>query len=690
MPYITEEKLISDEIKKLIPVLGKETAQKLSKAYLLGDEDMRKRLIEMVDVVKAAVFTDESLRDTVLMEPPPQRIAENGELEIGSILYGKKKIYKARISSQSLLMHLGIFGSSGYGKTNISYNMIKQMSDLGIPVLIFDFSKRNYKDLINTELKDRIDIFTIGRGVSPFRFNPLVAPKGVDENQWMKEFASIFDHAYWLLGGGRHIIFKTLNRMSEKMTDEIPRLKHLKDYVDSYASSNVGSRERNWVSTAQRPLESLAFHELGAVFDCDVGVTPDTFFTKKAGYGKITILELDALDTNDKTFIIEIIMQWLRDWLIERDEREHLIGTVILEEAHHVLNREKSSKLGSETVIDLVFREMRELGLGIIYMDQHPSMISYPALGNTSSHIYLNLGLDTKHTSDILDASNMLGLNYDEQGIYLRKLPIGHGFMLQRQSEFPNPYLVNFPLFNIKKGSVNDEAIKELMKENIEKMYAETKKSISKSEGQEIIEIKQEDITEPEWKIIETIASGKGVSTSQIYSTIGMSGTTFNDNAQKLKDKKILSSSNVKVGKQAAMYYFLTNAGIDLVKDKFKPTTKTRKISDQTIENMNQIFSLNSWKKILSDEPEIIMYEKQGNKVIIAKIETIDINIIRDKIKKARYFLCSDNTIKNILLQEAARFSTKTHESDDGFVIFVSTEEEFEKRGTFEKTVLSA
>ena len=67
-----EEKLITEEIKKLMPVLGKETAERLGKAYLLGDEDTRKRIFEMVDVIKAAVLTDKELRDTVLIEPPPK------------------------------------------------------------------------------------------------------------------------------------------------------------------------------------------------------------------------------------------------------------------------------------------------------------------------------------------------------------------------------------------------------------------------------------------------------------------------------------------------------------------------------------------------------------------------------------------------------------------------------------------
>src|SRR3989344_1848812 len=204
-----KERIFSDEIKKLVPVLGKDTASRLAKAYLLGDETTKERVVEMVDAVKAAVFSDPELRNSVLMEPPTAA-AMHGDLDIGTVLYGRKKLHPFMIDSNKILTHVGVFGSSGYGKTNVSYVMIEQLIEKGIPVLVFDFSKRNYRDLLSTKLKDKIDIYTIGRNVAPFRFNPLRGPPGVSSVQWLKEFASIFDHAYWLLGGGTHIIVKAL------------------------------------------------------------------------------------------------------------------------------------------------------------------------------------------------------------------------------------------------------------------------------------------------------------------------------------------------------------------------------------------------------------------------------------------------------------------------------------------------
>ena len=70
-----DERLVTTEIKRLIPVIGKETAERLNKAYLIGDENTRKRIFELVDVMRAAVMADNDMKDSVLMEPPPESIA---------------------------------------------------------------------------------------------------------------------------------------------------------------------------------------------------------------------------------------------------------------------------------------------------------------------------------------------------------------------------------------------------------------------------------------------------------------------------------------------------------------------------------------------------------------------------------------------------------------------------------------
>ncbi|MBI4175735.1 MAG: DUF87 domain-containing protein [Candidatus Aenigmarchaeota archaeon] len=705
----SQERLVTSELKRLVPVIGKESAARLSRAYLLADEDTRKRIFEMIDTMKASIFSDDEMRGAILMEPPTKDVAMAGDIRMGSVLYGRKRLYPYMLGKGKLLTHMGIFGSSGYGKTNISYSLIEKLAESNVPVLVFDFSKRNYKDLLATHLAARIDIFTVGRKVVPFRFNPLTPPPGITQSQWMKEFSAIFDHAYWLLGGGRHIILKALDAIQEMK--KTPRMADLKDWLTNYAGSSLPPREKNWLATATRPLESLCFRELGDVFDCEVGVTPSDFFKE----GRVTVLELDALSTNDKTFFIEIMLQWLRDWLLVQNKREELLGVIILEEAHHVLNRDKANKQGAETVVDLIFREVRELGLGIIYIDQHPSLVSYPALGNTSTHIYMNLGLDTKHSSDVLDASNMLGLDYNDERHFIRKLPIGHGFMLCRSSEFTDPFTVEFPKFEIQKGKVTDEDIKRLMAEKLEAIYGDTEEEADEVEAParkekftsarlewksdlndaeekppaaierparapaatpDGEEIKPQDLDEHSWKIVKALGEGRGVFTSEIYRLVKISGKAFVVKIKKLMDLGLVATRPGKVQKNRMNYYFLTDAGFRVFSRYFRPAVAE---SDVRLDEIIEMFSSAGWA--YKEKESKFSFSEDGRTIDVPVISSNDRKAISAAVAKTSYFICANERIKNMVIQEASKL---TYTTGKRRAVFVATAKRFGETRKFE------
>ena len=680
----TTERIFTEELKSLIPILGKDKALKISRAYLLGDEDTRVRIFEMMDAIKAAAFTDKDLRETVLREPPSKEDSSNGDIEIGTVLYGKKKLYPFKINQQMLLAHMGIFGSSGYGKTNLSYMLAEQLSERDVPVIIFDFSKRNYRDLLNTELKDVIKIYTVGREVSPFRFNPLKPPPGIQLSQWIKEFSVIFDHAYWLLGGGRHIIMKAMDGVYSERSN--PNMLDMKKWLYEYEEKVTSAREKNWLATAGRPLESLCFKEVGEIFECEEGTIPSDFLKP----GQITILELDGMTDNDKTFFIEITLQWLRDFMLVHGKREVLQGVVILEEAHHILNRDKANKMGSETVIDLVFREVRELGIGMIYIDQHPSLISYPALGNTSTQIYMNLALDTKHSSDILDASNMLALDYKEQGNYLRRLPVGHGFILCRMSKFPESFLIEFPYIKIAKGSVKDADVAVHMGRNPAEASelvqpgkarrdrgVATESERAKQEKPKQERVSLDEIDDNGWKVIKTLGEGKGAFTSQIYKTLGMSGTVFAKTSKRLDDMGILGFSKAKLGKNWLNYYFLTDKGEGLFSKMYGPLKGTVNLD---LDGVFDMFQMAGWKHERNGFE--LSVEAEGKSMVIMLVDAPDKVKILSDLARTRYFICANDRLKNIVSQQAAKYARHTK---NGYVLFIGTTKAFEEKGEFER-----
>ena len=153
----------------------------------------------------------------------------------------------------------------------------------------------------------------------------------------------------------------------------------------------------------------------------------------------------------DKTFLIEALLLWIHHYRMAQDQREKFKHAIIIEEAHHILLRKKQEATGEETVTDVILREIRELGESIICLDQHPSLISKPVLGNT----YTSFAMNLKHRGDIAMIQDSLLLNSEQAG-YLGRLEVGWS-IVRLQGRWFWPFLVKFPLVTFEKGSVTNE-----------------------------------------------------------------------------------------------------------------------------------------------------------------------------------------------------------------------------------------
>jgi len=135
---------------------------------------------------------------------------------------------------------------------------------------------------------------------------------------------------------------------------------------------------------------------------------------------------------------------------------ENFKHCVLIEEAHHILSDERRSLVGGQSVMDIIFREIREFGEGLILLDQHPSKISLYALGNSYTTICLNL----KHKSDINAMSQCMLL--DKERDILGTLDIGQA-VVKLQGRIARPFQVSIPEFIIEKGKITDLHIKKHM-----------------------------------------------------------------------------------------------------------------------------------------------------------------------------------------------------------------------------------
>lgn len=440
--------LETDELfQKLEPILG-EKIKALWLEYVLNPES--KQEIEGLLKALAAKYLNHSFEKRQIVLPPPHRQIASGGYPLGTVYYGHKPLYEFGLRENEWIQHMAIFGRTGSGKTNVGFLVAKDLLEKQKPFLIFDW-KRNYRDMVETLGKDNIVVFTVGRDIVPFSFNPLIPPAGTTPTIWLKKLIEIMCHVYWLGEGVAYLLQKAIDSVYQEFgiyggSSKYPTLATVKEWLENYKAKR---REAQWMDSTLRCISTLCFGDIGKVLNSPRRLAMEELLRHNV------ILELDALTNSDKTFLIESIMLWVHHYRLQEEERETFKQAIIIEEAHHILLKRKESK---ETVMDIILREIRELGEAIILIDQHPSLISIPSIGNT----YCTIAMNLKHGRDINTIGEAMLLT-DEQKEYLGKLPIGYG-IVKLQSRHYKPFLVKFPFVKVKKGSVVDENLREWFK----------------------------------------------------------------------------------------------------------------------------------------------------------------------------------------------------------------------------------
>jgi len=442
---------LEDLYRKLRPILG-DKVDRLYQLWLLESSDGRREIEFMFHTLYQQNFkTSLILNDKTDLEPPDIS-AVRGEYPMGDICYSGKQVGPFGLRENDWIKHVLIVGASGSGKTNLSFQIIKNFLLKGKPFLIFDW-KRNYRDILSKDYGKQIKVYTPGRTTSPFRFNPLIPPKGTSPQTWLKKLIEIIAHATFVGEGVMYLLQKALDETYKKfgVYDSIRPETYptLKDLLTTVKTISVKGREAGWMSSTLRALESLSFGDTGKIFEIRQQADLTNLLKESV------ILEMDSLTNADKTFLVESILLWIHHYRMESSNtvRETFEHAIILEEAHHIIGKDKSDLTGGEAITDIIIREIRELGESVIIIDQCPSLLSLPARANTWTTIVLNL----KDAVDVNSAASSILLESKDKKT-LGRLDVGEA-VVKLQGRWYKPFSIKIPFVDIKKGSISDNDI---------------------------------------------------------------------------------------------------------------------------------------------------------------------------------------------------------------------------------------
>lgn len=346
--------------------------------------------------------------------------------------------------------HADTAGRSGSGKTNLTFVLMKGMMARGIKVLALDW-KRGYRDLI--AVQPDLQVYTIGRDVSPFRFNPLIPPPGCEPNVWIKLIVDVIASAYL---GGEGVISLLVAGLDKLFRDagvfdgHPTRWPTVHDLLIWLQSNKLRGRAAMWQASAERILLAMTYGEFSAV----VNTQNNSHVRDLLNHN--VVLEMDGLSSNsDRTMFSEALTLYLYRYRLAQGPQAQLTNLIVLEEAHNLLLQKAAE--AKESVLETSIRMIRQYGMGYVFVDQSASLLSKVAFANS----YATLALSQKLRGDIQTIAGAMNLN-DEQKEALSTLPIGTA-IVRLADEHPEPFLVRVPLFEIREGSVSDDQVRDRM-----------------------------------------------------------------------------------------------------------------------------------------------------------------------------------------------------------------------------------
>ncbi len=174
-----------------------------------------------------------------------------------------------------------------------------------------------------------------------------------------------------------------------------------------------------------------------------------------------SVFELDALGTMEKKMFCSFILLYLYKFKKANalSIESPFEAAILVDEAHNIFLKQKPSFI-QESVTDIIYREIREYGIGMICLDQHASKLSDTVLGNSATNIAFQQVLP----ADVDTISRLMFL-YEKRNIFTR-LRVGQA-AVKLTDRFHEPFLVHVEMVRTGSQIIDDFRLRELVRQNV-------------------------------------------------------------------------------------------------------------------------------------------------------------------------------------------------------------------------------
>jgi len=305
-----------------------------------------------------------------------------------------------------LSKHMVITGMSGHGKTTSIIRLLIRLHEEGIPFIVFETAKKEYRalcmlknhpDPVIRDLATMIEIYTAGvETLSPLRFNPMQMWPGTSRNRQVGTLLDCIQSSVPMDPPLPALFREALEAMlgRARLGGPPPTMDQLVYAAESCLRAKKYSKDNE--STARAVLDvragmvtSLAMRD---ILQSPASV-PDVHHILTTP----TILELDELSQEQKCLMTLWLLTAIREAIrTTPTSRKGLRLVVLIEEAHNVVGTRTDARpsdtapdaksFAAEYVVRML-AECRALGIAVVISDQSASAIAPQVIRSTATQL---------------------------------------------------------------------------------------------------------------------------------------------------------------------------------------------------------------------------------------------------------------------------------------------------------------
>ena len=331
-------------------------------------------------------------------QAPPR---SEGEIVLGEAVgLSGRTGQKVRIPLAQLAKHVFVTGMTGSGKTTSCLGLLLQLNDLGVPFLVVEPVKSEYRSLMSAI--EELQVFTVGdEGTAPLRLNIFEPPPGVKVQAHLENLTAVWNASFVTYSPVQYVIPRVFAETYKACgwdlaSDRRGRPIAFDDVAEQVRRvvRGLGYEPKTTMdieAAISVRLNGLAMGSKGKLF----GATTSTPI--EALMNGPTVVELkDLQDDEEKAFAAALLLMNVAEYVQAKGPTGHLKHFTLVEEAHRLLPNVSTERGDPEAadprrkVVEQfgnMLAELRAYGEGLGVVEQIPTKILPDAIKNTATKV---------------------------------------------------------------------------------------------------------------------------------------------------------------------------------------------------------------------------------------------------------------------------------------------------------------